>query len=97
MSPTRTCSEILCSILSLRRTVSSCPSLTGGTADLAPEKQIIEKCGFWLNYKATQLARGRDAAKDTLKTDRKLCEEIEATVKARLEEVGARNSETTRL
>jgi hypothetical protein len=50
-----------------------------------------------LNYKATQLARGRDAAKDTLKTDRKLCEEIEATVKARLEEVGARNSETTRL
>ena len=43
------------------------------------------------------MAWGRDAAKDTLKTDRKLCEEIEATVKARLEEVGARNSETTRL
>jgi hypothetical protein len=50
-----------------------------------------------LNYKATQLARGSDAAKDTLKTDRKLYEEIEASVKARLEEVGARNSETTRL
>jgi recombination protein RecA len=39
-----------------------------------------------LNYKGTQLAQGRDAAKDVLKSDRKLYEEIEAAVKAKLNE-----------
>ena len=54
--------------------------------DLALEKQIIEKRGSWLNYRGTQLAQGRDAAKDALKTDRKLYEEIETAVKAKLDE-----------
>src|ERR1700692_4766742 len=61
-------------------------SSTGALLDLALEKQIIEKRGSWLNYKGTQLAQGRDAAKDTLKTDRKLYEEIETAVKAKLDE-----------
>ncbi len=61
-------------------------SVTGSLLDLALEKQIIEKRGSWLNYKGTQLAQGRDAAKDVLKEDRKLYEEIEAAVKAKLNE-----------
>jgi recombination protein RecA len=61
-------------------------SATGSLLDLALEKQIIEKRGSWLNYKGTQLAQGRDAAKDVLKSDRKLYEEIEAAVKAKLNE-----------
>src|SRR5438046_491823 len=61
-------------------------STTGSLLDLALEKQIIEKRGSWLNYKGTQLAQGRDAAKDVLKSDRKLYEEIEAAVQARLNE-----------
>src|SRR4051812_25259408 len=61
-------------------------SSTGALLDLALEKQIIEKRGSWLNYRGTQLAQGRDAAKDALKSDRKLYEEIETAVKAKLDE-----------
>src|SRR6187401_3181814 len=59
---------------------------TGSLLDLALEKQIVEKRGSWLNYRGTQLAQGRDAAKDALKSDPKLYEEIEAAVKAKLDE-----------
>src|SRR6266702_1158846 len=61
-------------------------SSTGALLDLALEKQIIEKRGSWLNYRGTQLAQGRDAAKDALKSDPKLYQEIEAAVKAKLDE-----------
>ena len=43
-------------------------SSTGALLDLALEKQIIEKRGSWLSYKGTQLAQGRDAAKEALRT-----------------------------
>jgi recombination protein RecA len=61
-------------------------SNTGSLLDLALEKEIIEKRGSWLSFKGNQLAQGRDAAKDILKTDRKLYEELETAVKAKLEE-----------
>ena len=61
-------------------------SSTGALLDLALEKQIIEKRGSWLSYKGTQLAQGRDAAKEVLKTDQALYDEIETAVKARLDE-----------
>ena len=61
-------------------------SSTGALLDLALEKQVIEKRGSWLSYKGTQLAQGRDAAKDALKADPKLYQEIERAVKARLDE-----------
>src|SRR5437763_5159900 len=61
-------------------------SSTGALLDLALEKQVIEKRGSWLNYKGTQLAQGRDAAKEVLKNDKALYEEIEVAVKARLDE-----------
>jgi recombination protein RecA len=59
-------------------------SLTGALLDLALEKGIIEKRGSWLSFKGTQLAQGRDAAKDVLKTDQALYAEIETAVKASL-------------
>jgi len=61
-------------------------SLTGSLLDLALEKQIIEKRGSWLNYKGTQLAQGRDAAKEVLKNDQALYKEIETAVRAKLNE-----------
>jgi len=61
-------------------------SSTGALLDVALEKQIIEKRGSWLNYKGTQLAQGRDAAKEVLKNDKALYEEIEGAVKAKLDE-----------
>ncbi len=59
-------------------------SNTGSLLDLALEKGIVEKRGSWLSYKGSQLAQGRDAAKEVLKTDAKIYSEIEAEVLAAL-------------
>jgi recombination protein RecA len=60
-------------------------SSVGSLLDLALEKNILEKRGSWLSYKGTQLAQGRDAAKEALKADPALYEQIEAEVKEALE------------
>jgi recombination protein RecA len=57
-------------------------SATGSLLDLALEKNIIEKRGSWLSYKGSQLAQGRDAAKELLKKDSALYAEIEAATLA---------------
>lgn len=57
-------------------------SATGSLLDLALEKNIIEKRGSWMSYKGSQLAQGRDAAKELLKKDAALYVEIEAAVLA---------------
>jgi len=61
-------------------------SSTGALLDLALEQGIVEKRGSWLSYKGNQLAQGRDAAKEVLKNDAALYEDIEAQVKAKLDE-----------
>ncbi|HEY3901239.1 MAG TPA: recombinase RecA [Chthoniobacter sp.] len=61
-------------------------SSTGALLDLALEKGIVEKRGSWLSYKGNQLAQGRDAAKELLKSDAALYEELETAVKAKLDE-----------
>ena len=60
-------------------------SSAGSLLDLAIEKNILEKRGSWLSYKGSQLAQGRDAAKEILKTDTALAAEIEEAVKAALD------------
>src|SRR6201988_1603821 len=60
-------------------------SNVGALLDLALEKGVVEKRGSWLSYKGNQLGQGRDAAKETLKADRKLYAEVEETVKAALD------------
>ncbi len=60
-------------------------SSTGSLLDLALEQGIVEKRGSWLSYKGTQLAQGRDAAKELLKNDQTLYGEIEEAVKAKLD------------
>jgi recombination protein RecA len=60
-------------------------SNTGSLLDLALEKGIVEKRGSWLSYKGSQLAQGRDAAKELLKSDSKIYGEIEADVMALME------------
>jgi len=60
-------------------------SSTGSLLDLALEMEIIQKRGSWFSYNGTQLAQGRDAAKELLKGDAALYEEIEAKVKEGLE------------
>jgi recombination protein RecA len=57
-------------------------SYTGTVLDLAVEKNIVDKKGAWFSYQETRLGQGRDAARDELKKNSKLCEEIEKKVKA---------------
>jgi recombination protein RecA len=61
-------------------------SSTGALLDLALEQGIIEKRGSWLSYKGGQLAQGRDAAKEVLRTDKALYDELFAAVNAKLDE-----------
>lgn len=56
-------------------------SSVGSLLDLAIEKGILEKRGSWLSYKGTQLAQGRDAAKEALRADTALFKEIETAVR----------------
>ena len=61
-------------------------SNTGALLDLALEKGIVEKRGSWLSYKGNQLAQGRDAAKELLKSDSALYDELYAAVTEKLNE-----------
>lgn len=58
---------------------------TGSLLDLALEQGIVEKRGSWLSYKGSQLAQGRDAAKEALKNDENLYNEITAAVQEKLD------------
>lgn len=57
-------------------------SYVGSVLDLAVEKNIIDKKGAWFSYQETRLGQERDAARDELEKNPKLCEEIEKKVKA---------------
>ncbi len=60
-------------------------SNTGSLLDLALEMEIVQKRGSWFSYNGTQMAQGRDAAKELLKTDQEMYSDIEAKVKEGLE------------
>lgn len=64
-------------------------SAVGSLLDLAVEHDIIQKRGSWMSYKGSQLAQGRDAAKEALKEDEELYAEIEKEVKAKMDEKDA--------
>jgi recombination protein RecA len=59
-------------------------SNTGSLLDLALEQEILQKRGSWISYKGSQLAQGRDAAKEILKNDPVIYAEVEAAVKEKL-------------
>jgi len=71
-------------------------SCTGSLLDLALEKNIIEKRGSWLSYKGNNIAQGRDAAKELLKSDAALYAEIEEAVKSVMEAEAAAAAEGTK-
>jgi recombination protein RecA len=60
-------------------------SSTGSLLDLALEMEIIQKRGSWFSYNGTQLAQGRDAAKELIKNDPALYEDLEIKVKEGLD------------
>lgn len=61
-------------------------SSAGSLLDLALEYEVMQKRGSWISYNGNQVAQGRDAAKDALKNNPEFYAEIEALVKAKLDE-----------
>ena len=65
-------------------------SSVGSLLDLATEYDIIQKRGSWISYNGSQIAQGRDAAKEALKYNPELYAEIEEQVKAKMDEKTAK-------
>lgn len=65
-------------------------SSVGSLLDLATEYDIIQKRGSWISYNGSQIAQGRDAAKEALKSNPELYAEIEEQVKAQMDEKTAK-------
>jgi recombination protein RecA len=55
-------------------------SKVGELVDLGSELGIVKKSGSWYSYNETKLGQGREAAKDCLKDNPELAEEIEAKI-----------------
>jgi len=55
-------------------------SKTGELVDIGSELGIIKKSGSWYSYNDTKLGQGREAAKDCLRDNPELAEEIEAKI-----------------
>ncbi|GHT64065.1 protein RecA [Bacteroidia bacterium] len=55
-------------------------SKTGELVDLGAELNIIKKSGSWYSYSDTKLGQGRESAKDCLRDNPELADEIEAKI-----------------
>src|SRR6204780_2645413 len=59
-------------------------SKEGELVDMASEHNIIEKLGAWYSYGGERIGQGRENARDLLKANPKLAEEIETKVREKL-------------
>ncbi|MDR0833462.1 MAG: recombinase RecA [Candidatus Symbiothrix sp.] len=59
-------------------------SKIGELVDLGAELDIIKKSGSWYSYGDTKIGQGRDAAKEMLKDNPELADEIEAKISEKL-------------
>ncbi len=55
-------------------------SRSGEIIDLGADLGIIKKSGSWYSYNDTKLGQGREAAKDTVKDNPELAEELERLI-----------------
>ena len=61
-------------------------SREGSIIDQAVARKIMTKSGAWFNYGDMRIAQGRDNARQFLKDNPELCDEIEAKIRAQVEE-----------
>jgi recombination protein RecA len=59
-------------------------SKAGSLIDLAIEQGVVEKRGSWISFEGTQMAQGRDAARDELKNNPDLYARVEKAVLAKI-------------
>jgi len=62
-------------------------SKIGAMIDLAAKYEIIEKSGAWYNYNEERLGQGKENARQFLKQNPALCEEIDAKVRAKAQQL----------
>jgi len=61
-------------------------SKSGEIIDLGSDLGVIKKSGSWYSYEDTKLGQGRDAAKQVIKDNPELAEELEARISEALKE-----------
>ena len=61
-------------------------SKVGEIIDLAVELEIVKKSGSWFSYDGNRLSQGRDALKQLLKDNPELADELEAKIRAKVNE-----------
>ena len=62
-------------------------SHSGEVLDLAVELDIVKKSGSWFSYNEQKLAQGREATKQLLADNLELCDEIEAKIRAAMDQI----------
>ena len=65
-------------------------SRLGEILDLGSKLDIVQKSGAWFNYGEIRLGQGRDNAKEYLRQNPELAEEVEAKVRANLYQLNGR-------
>lgn len=63
-------------------------SKTGSIIDTALEYGIIDKKGAWFSYNGARLGQGREAVREELKNNSKLCDELEALIVEKCQQTG---------
>lgn len=56
-------------------------SRLGEVIDIGSELDVIEKAGAWYSYNGTRLGQGKENARDFLRNNPELCEEIEGKIR----------------
>lgn len=59
-------------------------SKEGSLIDVATELDVVKKSGAWYEYNGQKIAQGREAAKDYLRQNKKVAEEIDKNVRSQL-------------
>jgi recombination protein RecA len=59
-------------------------SREGDLLDLAVNHKVVEKSGSWFSYGSTKLGQGRENAKQFIKENDDICQEVEAQVREKL-------------
>jgi len=61
-------------------------SKVGEIIDMGVELSIVQKSGSWFSYDGNKLGQGREAVKGLLRDNPELASEIEAKIRAKLNE-----------
>lgn len=59
-------------------------SKEGEVIDLAAEHNVVEKLGAWYSYNGERIGQGRENARDFLKANQRIAEEVEGKLRAKL-------------